>query len=163
MIIISGQSHHLLLDELESNKKALMLFSVNQDKQFDRVFHILKPDPEKSHFSLGRSHNADVRLHNGFVSRIHAQISYKDEKGFMIEDENSKFGTLILLHGKQELSKVNDISVQVNSSIITVGIKEKHCQMIDSNLISEPPSSRKGTGGDVNSEQPITESFKEKK
>lgn len=46
---------------------------------------------------IGRGHDADVRVTDISVSRCHALIK-KTEKGiFYIEDNQSKFGTLILI------------------------------------------------------------------
>jgi pSer/pThr/pTyr-binding forkhead associated (FHA) protein len=46
---------------------------------------------------LGRGHDADVRVTDISVSRLHAVIK-KTEKGyFYIEDNQSKFGTLALI------------------------------------------------------------------
>lgn len=38
------------------------------------------------------------------VSRVHAQIKFQDNK-FFITDEKSKFGTLVKLDHRQELTK----------------------------------------------------------
>ena len=44
---------------------------------------------------LGRGHDTDVRIHDISVSRLHAHIK-KDEFGrYFIEDNSSKFGTLV--------------------------------------------------------------------
>jgi len=99
----------------------LLLSSLSQE---DKVFHLIKPDEMKRTFLLGRSHAADIILNSKYASRSHAQITYTN-KGFVLSDMNSKFGTLVLLCGKQELHKEHNLSVQVNSSIITLGIKEK--------------------------------------
>lgn len=47
---------------------------------------------------LGRGNDADVRITDISVSRLHAFIK-KSPKGFLyIEDNNSKFGTLVLVN-----------------------------------------------------------------
>lgn len=43
---------------------------------------------------LGRGHESDVRISDISVSRCHAMIKFKNGR-FMLEDNNSKFGTLI--------------------------------------------------------------------
>lgn len=46
---------------------------------------------------MGRGHDADVRITDISVSRVHAVIK-KSQKGyFYIEDNSSKFGTLALI------------------------------------------------------------------
>jgi len=56
------------------------------------VVHIISDDPIK----LGRGHASDIRISDISVSRLHAFISYVDNK-YILTDNNSKFGTLVLL------------------------------------------------------------------
>ena len=44
---------------------------------------------------LGRGHDTDVRIHDISVSRLHAHIKRGDHGRYYIEDNNSKFGTLV--------------------------------------------------------------------
>jgi pSer/pThr/pTyr-binding forkhead associated (FHA) protein len=119
--ITVNEARYSLFDDLELEGENLLLSSLNQN---DKVFHLIKPDEIGRTFLLGRSHTADIRLNNKYTSRAHAQIIYTG-KGFVLSDMNSKYGTLVLLCGKQQLYKERNLSVQVNSSIITLGIKEK--------------------------------------
>ena len=50
----------------------------------------------KPAFKLGRGHDSDIRVSDISVSRCHATIRYEKGK-FLMEDNNSKFGTLVLL------------------------------------------------------------------
>ena len=102
----------------------LMLYSLSKDKQYSQVVHILKPNESKEQFSLGRSHEADVKINDNTVSRFHAQITWT-AKGFVLEDNVSKFGTLMLLHGKQELAATTGLSVQIKRTIMTFVVKEE--------------------------------------
>jgi pSer/pThr/pTyr-binding forkhead associated (FHA) protein len=45
---------------------------------------------------MGRGHESEVRVNDISVSRCHAIIKYKKD-GIYIEDNRSKFGTLVLL------------------------------------------------------------------
>jgi pSer/pThr/pTyr-binding forkhead associated (FHA) protein len=45
---------------------------------------------------MGRGHESEVRVNDISVSRCHAIIKYKED-GFYIEDNRSKFGTLVML------------------------------------------------------------------
>ena len=51
----------------------------------------------KKAFKLGRGHDSDIRITDVSISRWHASISVKEDGKFVIEDNNSKFGTLIAL------------------------------------------------------------------
>ena len=68
------------------------------------MVHLIMPDSEKSVFKLGRGHESDVRVSDISVSRCHALIKYNQENGrFYLEDNLSKFGTLVLAKGSIEL------------------------------------------------------------
>lgn len=45
---------------------------------------------------MGRGHESDLRINDISVSRLHAMIKFKDGK-FLLEDNLSKFGTLVLV------------------------------------------------------------------
>jgi pSer/pThr/pTyr-binding forkhead associated (FHA) protein len=45
---------------------------------------------------LGRGHASDIRISDISVSRLHAYIKYENNK-YILTDNNSKFGTLVLL------------------------------------------------------------------
>lgn len=51
---------------------------------------------------MGRGHDSDLRINDISVSRLHAMIKYKDGK-FLLEDNISKFGTLVLVNKKTPL------------------------------------------------------------
>jgi len=53
---------------------------------------------------LGRGHDADVRVTDISVSRLHAVLK-KTQKGyFILEDNRSKFGTLVMVRNPLPLS-----------------------------------------------------------
>ena len=45
---------------------------------------------------MGRGHQCDIRISDISVSRLHAYIKYENGQ-FLLTDNNSKFGTLVLL------------------------------------------------------------------
>jgi pSer/pThr/pTyr-binding forkhead associated (FHA) protein len=47
------------------------------------------------HIKIGRGHDSQVRVTDISVSRFHAQIKKSVFGDFLVEDNNSKFGTLI--------------------------------------------------------------------
>jgi pSer/pThr/pTyr-binding forkhead associated (FHA) protein len=50
----------------------------------------------KTSLRIGRGHDSDIRIPDISVSRFHATIHFK-EQNFYLEDNTSKFGTLIEL------------------------------------------------------------------
>jgi pSer/pThr/pTyr-binding forkhead associated (FHA) protein len=63
------------------------------------MVHSLKEvegEPELAEVKLGRGHACEIRIADISVSRIHAKIQLVNGK-FLLFDNNSKFGTLVLL------------------------------------------------------------------
>lgn len=62
----------------------------------------MHPGSSQDLFKMGRGHESDLRINDISVSRIHAMIKFKEGK-FLLEDNNSKFGTLVLVKNKVEI------------------------------------------------------------
>jgi pSer/pThr/pTyr-binding forkhead associated (FHA) protein len=54
---------------------------------------------------VGRGHDAQVRVTDISVSRFHAKIKKSSTGHFMVEDNGSKFGTLVLIRGPLLLNR----------------------------------------------------------
>jgi pSer/pThr/pTyr-binding forkhead associated (FHA) protein len=59
-----------------------------------RIIHVIDLK-EKSYIKVGRGHDVDIRVTDISVSRFHARISMNLEGDFFVEDNRSKFGTLV--------------------------------------------------------------------
>ena len=57
---------------------------------------IIVPDKDQT-LKIGRGHQCDLRISDISVSRVHSHLKFIDGK-FLIFDNDSKFGTLILLN-----------------------------------------------------------------
>jgi len=71
---------------------------------------------------MGRGHESDLRINDISVSRCHALIKYKDNK-FLLEDNLSKFGTLVLVKNKTNLVPGFNKAVQVGRTVINFSVK----------------------------------------
>ena len=80
----------------------MVLESLSQEKNNSRIIHIIRPAPQKSVFKLGRGHESDLRINDISVSRCHAKIKLENGK-FLLEDNTSKFGTLVLVKQRTPL------------------------------------------------------------
>ena len=68
------------------------------------MVHLIMPTTEMSTFKLGRGHESDVRVSDISVSRCHAILKYdSSDHGYYLEDNLSKFGTLVLAKDGIEL------------------------------------------------------------
>jgi FHA domain/RING-variant domain len=66
---------------------------------------------------IGRGHQCDLRISDISVSRYHSKIVY--EKGqFRIYDNNSKFGTLVMLQDPFRITE-EKVAVQVGRTVVT--------------------------------------------
>lgn len=60
-----------------------------------RIVHVINMK-EREFIRVGRGHDADIRVTDISVSRFHARINRDPNNGqFYVEDNKSKFGTLI--------------------------------------------------------------------
>ena len=86
---------YALLDFNYEYKNYLILESLTLDKHKHKFLYVISLDNNKK-IKLGRGHDSDILLSDISVSRIHCIIS-TENKNVYIEDNNSKFGTLILI------------------------------------------------------------------
>lgn len=80
----------------------MVLESLSQEKNNSRIIHIISPTPGKTVFKLGRGHESDLRINDISVSRCHTKIKFERGK-FLLEDNQSKFGTLVLVKQRTPL------------------------------------------------------------
>ncbi|CAG9318861.1 unnamed protein product [Blepharisma stoltei] len=72
---------------------------------------------------IGRGHECDVKLSDISVSRHHARIKLQNNQ-FIIEDQNSKFGTLLQAKKTIPLSSHHDVTIQANRTVLHMSLKE---------------------------------------
>ena len=121
MIKNQGKNYHLVnYDRPQSSY--IVLESLNQEKNTSRIVHIVKPSAGKDVFKMGRGHESDLRINDISVSRLHAMIKYKDGK-FLLEDNVSNFGTLVLINKRTPLFPNFNKAVQIGRTVINFAVK----------------------------------------
>lgn len=100
----------------------LVLEAVASDRNNNKGIYIISINNRNS-VKLGRGHDSDVRISDISVSRFHAVIKLKDGN-FILEDNNSKFGTLINSNQKIHLSGYNFV-VQAGRTVISMSAKSQ--------------------------------------
>lgn len=85
-----------------------------------RGLHVISLADNKL-LKLGRGHESDVRIADVSISRCHATIRFH-RGGFVLEDHNSKFGTLIALKKPRLLEVGSNISIQVGRSVLGLSL-----------------------------------------
>ena len=121
MIKANGYKYKLVEYE-EQSGDYMVLESLNQEKNTSRIIHIIRPSQQKLVFKLGRGHESDLRINDISVSRCHAKIKLENGK-FMLEDNQSKFGTLVLIKKRTPLLPGFNKAVQVGRTVINFSVK----------------------------------------
>ena len=123
-IFRKGQTLFKLIDinEPKPDSQYILLESMPLDKNTSRNIHMLTVTDKKSDFKLGRGHESEVRINDISVSRCHAIIKCRKD-GFYIEDNLSKFGTIVLLKNTLRLAEDHTMAVQVGRSVVSFTIK----------------------------------------
>ena len=78
------------------------------------------PD-KKEEYYLGRGHEADFRISDISISRVHAKFYLKDDN-IIIDDLGSKFGTLLLARNSIDVSEMIDkkMKIQIGRSLLWI-------------------------------------------
>lgn len=98
------------ITEPKAGSQYILLESMPLDKNTSRNIHMLTVTDKKSDFKLGRGHESEVRINDISVSRCHAIIKCRKD-GFYIEDNLSKFGTIVLLKNTLRLAEDHTMAV----------------------------------------------------
>ena len=100
----------------------MVMESLPLEKNTSRTIHVLNFTNDKKTFNIGRGHESEVRVNDISVSRCHAIIKYKPE-GIYIEDNRSKFGTLVMLKDRFPLQLEYTSAVQVGRTVISFTVR----------------------------------------
>jgi len=105
----------------------MLLESLPLDKNTSRMIHMLCVSEPKTEFKMGRGHESEVRVNDISVSRCHAIIKYEKD-GFYIQDNMSKFGTLVLVKGQLRLELEHTKAVQVGRSVVSFNVRNMNAE-----------------------------------
>lgn len=71
--------------------------------------------------TLGRGHDSNIRIADISVSRVHAKIRYAQGE-FILEDQNSKFGTLVMIKDA-EITSDRKLVLQSGRTLLSFKLK----------------------------------------
>ena len=98
---------------------------------FQKGLHIMSLSKSRSSVLVGRGHDADVRINDISVSRVHGMIRLVQgtvngvkRQQIVIEDKQSKFGSLIAVRGPIALEPGVPVSIQSGRTVTTITIKK---------------------------------------
>jgi hypothetical protein len=105
----------------------IILETMITEKNTTRVIYIINMD-RKDNVKLGRGHDSDIRLSDISVSRFHSLIKQDKQGQYRIKDNESKFGTLIMIqHPKLPVIKNNNLDIQVGRVNLVISMKSNNC------------------------------------
>lgn len=84
-----------------------------------KIIYIISFDTQNS-ITIGRSQNCDMKIADVTISRIHSILLRTKDNKLMIKDDNSKFGTLILLQAKNILINEKILSIQIGKMLLNM-------------------------------------------
>lgn len=117
----SGDGARSPLMELpETQRPYIVLESMVRDtRQHSRCLHVMSL-AEKA-LVLGRGHESDLRIADVSISRCHASIHF-EEGQFMLQDSESKFGTLVAMRRPRQIEQTMPISVQIGRTVLSFSL-----------------------------------------
>jgi predicted component of type VI protein secretion system len=89
---------------------------------------------------LGRGHESDVRIADVSISRCHATISFVRGQ-FVLEDNNSKFGTLVAMKKPRQLDANSPTSIQMGRTVLSLSLQAPPDQVNSTPSLNQLPGS----------------------
>lgn len=94
----------------------IMLERISPSDQKSSTLSLIVPNDHEP-IRLGRGHQCDLRISDISVSRVHAIMKYKDGR-FLLFDNESKFGTLVLLKNNYQIQS-DKAAIQIGRTVFT--------------------------------------------
>ena len=91
----------------------------------NKTIYLVNLDAGKTEFRVGRGHDSDIRISEISVSRLHANLKIVNNE-LILNDCNSKFGTLALINKPVWLSQYSNIHLQLGRTLIQVSSNENN-------------------------------------
>jgi len=73
--------------------------------------------------TFGRAHGTGFRVDDISISRLHAKISFREGR-FVLEDNNSRFGTLVYMRQPYALSTGETVSIQTGGAVVSFTLRQ---------------------------------------
>mmetsp|Transcript_741 Transcript_741/g.1734 ORF Transcript_741/g.1734 Transcript_741/m.1734 type:complete len:360 (-) Transcript_741:217-1296(-) len=90
--------------------------SVRESQSAHRGLHVISL-AENKQLRLGRGHESDVRIADVSISRCHAIVRFQ-RGAFVLEDNNSKFGTLVAMRKTRPIDSKTTLAVQCGRTVL---------------------------------------------
>ena len=113
------------------------------DKNNNKYRYIVKFTKSKE-VSIGRGFEAQLVLNDISVSRLHCKINITEKGEILLDDLNSKFGTLVLIQNPElEILKKFPLTVQIGRTLINFNYKKNFFGLFSCCNVDEKDTSNK--------------------
>jgi predicted component of type VI protein secretion system len=114
-----GRAYELIEIKRPVNEPYMILEIMSKDPKHPRGVHVLN-FTTKSEIKMGRGHDCDLRIPDISVSRLHSYLRMENGE-FFLEDNNSKFGSLVLIQNRMALKdEGKKLTIQVGRSVFNI-------------------------------------------
>lgn len=107
------------------NKDSYIIFDSIAPQRIESRFRFFVKFNENNILKIGRGLDMQLVLNDISVSRNHCQLKIEDDGSIVLEDNNSKFGSLVLIQKEIEILKGNCLNIQVGTNYFTFTLKKK--------------------------------------
>lgn len=121
--IDTGSGRETLVEVPQTKAPFIVLENMVRDSQqhTSRGLHVISLADNKL-LKLGRGHESDIRIADVSISRCHATVRF--QRGhFILEDNNSKFGTLVAMRKPRALEAGSGLSIQMGRSVLSLTLQ----------------------------------------
>lgn len=145
----SGQERSPLVEVPWTHPPFIVLENMVRDSQqhTTRGLHVISLAEKE--LKLGRGHESDVRIADVSISRTHATIRFSKGQ-FLLQDNSSKFGTLVAMKKPRVLEPGVNISIQMGRTVLTLRAEQDPNQSTAANSLNQLP-----VGGSAQDERAI--------
>ena len=114
-----------LLDFHNDFKNYIIIESLTLDKNQNKYIYVINSDNPQNRIIIGRGHECNLIINDISISRMHCFLNInKNSKKIFLSDNNSKFGTLVLVHAKNiTLSLDLKLYLQIGRSLLEFKVK----------------------------------------
>ena len=111
--------------KIKENKESYIIFDSIAPSRIESRYRFLVKFDQDNILRIGRGLEMQLVLNDISVSRNHCQLKIEDDGSVVLEDNNSKFGSLVLIQKEIEILKGNCLNIQVGTNYLTFAQKKK--------------------------------------
>ena len=109
----------------KENKNSYVIFDLINPAKTENRFRFFVKFNENNIIRIGRGLENQLVLNDISVSRNHCQLRINNDGSILLEDNHSKFGSLVLIQKEIEILKGQNLNVQVSTNYLTFSLKKR--------------------------------------